>query len=206
MPLSLSDIFALPDRKRRRFRFIPHKRGRYRKEDRPKRTPDELVAWLRENNVRTIRQVEKVRKPGDPTMSDFRLAFPKWKDALDQAFGFQMPAPNTRDPEYMAKVVIQFNLWRVEDYLAARQKRPDIIPSYKAMKKVWGGFKGLKLLCKRYSMVAIFNEYLKLRRKLGRLPTMVECHENNVGLEKAIEFFGSRAKLDRFLDSMEKKK
>jgi len=205
MSLTNAQIFALSDKERRRFRFIPERRGRYRKEVRPKRTPEELIDWLRANDIHKIRDVSLKRKPGDPTISDYRLAFAKWKDALDRAFGFQMPKPNVDDAEYMAKVVTQLGIWTLEDYIDARKKRPDIVPCYKALTKRWGGFRRLKFLCQRYSFVAVFNEYLKLRRRLGHLPTTDECKDNNVVLDKAIQHFGSRKKMDAFIDSMERK-
>ena len=205
MPLSLSDLFAMSDDRRRRiFSRLKH-RGKYTGEKVPRRSKEELLAWLKEKDIRSSRQVDKVRKPGDPTLSNFRREFPKWQDAIDQAFGFHDLPPNVDDPEYMAKVVTQFGLWTLADYKRARKARPDVIPSYFALMKRWGGFRGLKIISVRYSLLATMNSYVSLRRRYGRIPTFQECLQANVILDKAIEFYGSKRKLDLFLDGMEKK-
>jgi hypothetical protein len=206
MPLSLRDMFSLPDRKRRKISLTYKPRGKYRKEIRPKYSQDELVEFLRERNIRSIRQVEKFRKPGEPTASDFRRAFKHWKDALCMAYGWNEPLDVVRDPEYMAKVVVQLGITTVKGYIEAHRKRPDIIPAYRDLRRVWGGFKRLKLIVRRYSLALLLNDYMVLRRRLGRHPTLEDCEKASVNLEKGIEFFGDKKRLDDFLDSMEKKK
>jgi len=205
MPLTPQDIFNLPDRKRCRFRYIPKKRGKYRKIDRPKRTEDELVAYLRDNNIRSSRQLEKVRKDGDPILSDYRLAFPKWSDAMAKAFGRSEACNPSQDPEYMAKLLVQFQITTIGHYVRARRLRPDIVPSYGVVRRKWGGFKGLKLLLRRYSTLTIFDSYLSLSRRLGRRPSIGECRDHGIHFEKVMEIFGSKKKLDEFLDGLEKR-
>jgi hypothetical protein len=206
MPLSLQDTFNLPDSKRRTVKLVYKPRGRYRKEIRPKFTQDELVSFVRERNVRAIRQIEKVRKQGDPTVSDFRRAFKKWRDVLCIAYGWNEPLDVVRDPEYLAKVVIQLGITTVEGYIEAHRKRPDIVPSYRHLIQKWGGFRRLKEITRRYSLALLLNDYLVLKRRLGRHPTLEECKFANVNLEKGLEFFGKKERIDEFLDSMEKKK
>lgn len=205
MPLTPQDIFNLPDRKRCRFRYIPKKRGKYRRIDRPKRTQDELVAYLRDNNIRSSRQLDKVRKDGDPTLSDYRLAFDKWSDATTLAYGRPDVFLPCQDPEYMAKLLIQFQITSIESYFRARRLRPDIVPSYWVVRRKWGGFKGLKLLLRRYSTLTIFDSYISLRRRLGRWPSLEESRAQGIHFEKVMEIFGSKRKLDEFLDGLEKK-
>ena len=206
MPLTPQDIFNLPDRKRRSFHYSPYRRGKYRKIDRPKRSNDELVAYLRDNNVHTSRQLERCRRGNDPTLSDYRLAFNKWSDATTLAFGRVEKINPSNDPEYMAKLLVQFQITSVRRYWEARRLRPDIVPSYRVVRRKWGGFKGLKFLLRRYSMVAIFNAYLSLRRRFGRYPTLNECKAKGIHFDKVMELFGSKRKLDAFLDGMEHRK
>jgi len=205
MPLTAQDIFDLPDRQRRRFRFIPQRRGKYRKVDRPERSPDELAAYLRDNNIHSTRQLEHCRREGGPTLSDYRLAFAKWSDAIALAFGRTEQVVASNDPEYMAKLLVQFNITTTTRYLEVRRLRPDIVPSYREVRRKWGGFKGLKFLLRRYSAKAIFDAYLSLRRRLGCYPTLGECREHGIYFDKLIELFGSKKKLDAFLDGLEKK-
>jgi hypothetical protein len=206
MPLTPQDIFNLPDRKRRRYCYVLKRRGKYRKIGRPERTEDELVAYLRDNNVRSTRQLEKERKDGDPTLSDYRLAFDKWSDATALAFGKTETLAPGQDPEYMAKLLLQFDITTIDRYMEVRRLRPDIVPSYWVVRRKWGGFRGLKLLLRRYSLVAIFNAYLSLRRRLGRHPTSDECRAHGIILDKALELFGSKKRLVEVLEGLEKKK
>jgi hypothetical protein len=202
MSLSVGDTFNLPDHKRRKFRLIYKPRGKYHKVRRPRRTRDELVRFLRERNIKASRQVDLVRVEGDPTLSDFRLAFPRWRDAVELAFGRQENVGPPTDPEYVGKIVTQFGLWHRKDYLAARKLRPDVIPSYQVIRRKFGGYRRLVLLAKRCSTVVILNEYLVLKRRLGRVPTLKECYQANIRFDKAMEFFGSKRKIDAFLDTI----
>jgi len=206
MPLTPQDIFNLPDGKRRRFRFVPKRRGKYRKVDRPKRTRDELVAYLRDNNVRSTRRLERCRRDGDPTLSDYRLAFDKWSEAIALAFGRTEKIIPSQDPEYMAKLLVQFKITTIDRYMEVHRLRPDIVPSYWVVRCKWGGFKGLKFLLRRYSLVAIFDSYLSLRRRLGRCPTPDECRAHGIILDKALELFSSKREFDEFLGRLEKKR
>jgi hypothetical protein len=205
-PLTAQDIFNLPDRQRRRFRFIPKRRGKYRKINRPKLSPEELVSYLRINGIHSSRQLERCRREGDPTLSDYRRAFAKWSDAIEQAFGRVEKVVVCNDPEYFAKLLVQFDIKTIARYRELRRLRPDIVPSYWEVRRKWGGFKGLKLLLRRYSLKAIFDSYLSLKRRLGRYPTRGECRDYGIAFSKLKELFGHKKKLDEFLDGLEKKK
>jgi hypothetical protein len=203
MAITLSDIRDLPDAKRRKLHLIYKPRGKYRKEIRPKRSREELLAWLKDHDVRTRIQLEKKRVDGDPTLSDYLLEFKKWSIAVGLAFGCRDVELNFKDPEYVAKVVIEFKLWTLIAYEEARKKRPDIIPSVYYVMKKFGGYKNLVVFCKRFSLVEVFNSYMTLRRRLGRVPTLKECTQSNIHLDEAIRFYGSKRKLDNFIASLE---
>jgi hypothetical protein len=203
MALTAQDVFNLPDHKRRKLKLVSRKRGKYRKIKRPKRSREELVAFLREHDIRSSRMLEKRRGEGDPTLSDYRLAFPLWSEAVTLAFGRQdKPDPPPSDPEYMAKLLIQFDISSLSRYQEVRKMRPDIVPSYGQVKRKWGGFKGLKLILRRYSLIEILNSYLALRRRLGRHPTPEECLERGIVLSKAKDVLGGKKKLEELLDSL----
>ena len=169
MALTAHDILALPAEKRRKLK-LGKKRRRYRKENRPRRSKGELVAFLRENDFRSSRQLEAGRKPGEPNTNDFRKEFGSWQNALDSAFTDLQEVRFT--PEYMAKSVLEFGLWTCLKYLAARAARPDVIPSMYRVKQQWGYFSNLKEFAVRMSIAETLNRYITLYRKLGRIPTM----------------------------------
>jgi hypothetical protein len=192
------ELFKLPDHKRRRVRFFPELRGKNRRIERPRRTAEELVAFLREHNIRSIRQVEKILRDGDPTISDYRLGFDKWSDAKKLAFGEERVIP-CNDPEYMAKLLIEFTIKTRDRYREVRRLRPDIVPSIVQVKRKWGGFGRLKYVLRSYSVREALDAYLKLTKKLGRIPYRVECREHGIDIGLAISFFGKKKKLDNFL-------
>ena len=199
--MNLDDILTMPDSQRHKIRFRK-RRKRYHCEKRPKLTRDQLLAYLRTNNFHTSYQLMRGRKPGEPKEYEYRREFGTWKNAKLNAFGIP-PAPT--DPEYIYKTVIEFDLWTEKAYRAARKRRPDIIPSISAVFKRWGKFKTLKEFARRFSIKVLIESYWELKRKLGRHPELDECRAHGIHLEKAVEFFEGKRKLEKFVDALEVK-
>lgn len=197
--MNLDDILTMPDSQRLKVHFRK-RRKRYHCEKRPKFTRDQLLAYLRTNNFRSSHQLMRGRKPGEPKEYEYRREFGTWKNAKLNAFGIP-PVPT--DPVYIYKTVIEFNLWTGKAYLAARKKRPDIIPSIYFIYKHWGRFKRLTEFARRFSIRVLIESYWKLKRKLGRHPEMDECKAHGIHLEKAIEFFDGKRKMEKFVDALE---
>jgi len=198
------EILNMTDNARRKLRIKRRRIRRQRKFDRPSRTPEELIQWLRDNDVRSVREIEKKRVDGDPIYPDFRKAFGRWSVAKEKAF------PNSREqkepspsPEYLAKVMIQLKVWTRKEYRKLRTAHPDIIPSEYHVRKKWGTFAGLKAFARRESIVATLEDYRTLRRRLGKTPTKLDCKKADIDLSAALRHFRSKKEMDRLLDSVE---
>jgi hypothetical protein len=198
---SLDRILAMSDEQRRRLRLYCRARRRKEYECRLHFTRDELMDYLRKNDFRTRQKLEHGRKKGDPRLCDYLGEFGSWGKAVCQVFGKkEMPRS---DAEYLIKTVVQFNLWTPAKYMEAHRLRPDIVPSKRQVNKRWGGFKNMFVYAKRYSLGATMEQYLKLRRRLGRSPTNTECDTYGVKLNKAISIFKSKKRFDSFVKDME---
>ena len=206
MAITLNDIFNLPDEKRRRIRIKRRKNRKQVRIERPRRTQEELVAYLRDNNIRTLSQLDRERKDGDPIRSDYRMRFKKWSDAKTLAFGWEERGYAKFDAEYMAKLMVQFGIKTELGYRELRKLHPHVVPPMTQVRKKWGTFKNLKAISRRYSILGTLNDYMNFRRRLGRTPCVGECIDNDVSIEKGVEFFGSKKSMDAFISMLEKGK
>jgi hypothetical protein len=176
-------------------------RGAYRQH--PPRTPDELLEFLKERGVRTTSQLKKLRATDKttPTIQEYFRAFESWTAAVQQVFHkptiLQSPPPN--DPAYIVKCCTQFNLWSQRDYLEARNHLPDVIPSPRQVRRVWGGFGNLFFAARKESAVKTLEAYLSLERRLGKTPSALDCQAYNLDLTPLKRFFGTKAQLDDIL-------
>jgi hypothetical protein len=107
------------------------------------------------------------------------------------------PPPN--DPDYIAKIAVQFGAWNQSRYLALRRLRPDVIPSARQVRRVWGGFENLFFAARRMSVKRTLEEYLRIERRMGRLPTALECREAGLDLGPLKSIFGTKWDLDDLL-------
>ena len=198
----LDDIIKMPAEKRRRLNLGRKKRTNKRC-PRRRRSRDELIAYLRQNDIRSTRQLDARRQEGDPTVYDYRKEFGKWSQAVLVTFGPPLPSIGRFDAKYMADAVIEFGLWTQLSYRAVRKLRPDIIPSINFVYSEWGKWSNLTAYAKEVSMKAVLNSYLSFWRRLGRTPTVAECDEEGIKLETPIKHFGSKRKMDRLLSDLE---
>ena len=158
---------------------------------------EDMLKYLRENNLRSQLQLEKFRKPTDPNVNDFRKKFESWSNAIRQAFGRQLVADF--DSNYMIKAVIQFEIWTVKKYCIVRKMYPEAVPSWHAIVKEWGTFGKLKEAARRWSLKATLVAYDKLTRKLGHIPMIDEIRAANLNLDAALKFYGNKAAIDEFI-------
>ncbi len=194
---TIEEMLSMSERARSRLRPFK-KRRKYNRENRSF-SDEELLEYLRKNNIQTIQQLESERKAGEPRLYDYRKAFKYWNDAKKKAFGIGDVKPEF-DAAYVLKCVVEFDLWTVRKYKSARRKNPDIFPSFCWAKKKWGGYWSiLKGAAKQYSLKATMDEYVKLWRKLRRVPTMEEVKREGIVLESAIKFYKSKKELDKVM-------
>lgn len=204
MTLAIDALFNLPDRRRRRFKFGLRHRRRYKPEKRPDRTREEIIGWVKENDIRSPGQLLSKRKNGDPNIYDVRKLFGgSWKQAMLEIHG-PPDDPTTGDPLYLARLVVQFDIRSRAQYIEARNKRPDVVPSLYYVKKHYGTFRNLMGCKNRISLNAMLDDYIKLVRRLGYFPSRTECRQMGAPLDRAISYFGSKKKLDDFIKNMEK--
>jgi hypothetical protein len=198
--MRLKDFTNLPSHVRRNISLSVHKR-KYVREKRKDYSSDELEDYLRRNNIHTIGQLDAFRKEGDPKVQDFRKAFDgKWSNAVRATFGRPINAePNLY---YLLKCVWQRGLTTREKYLAARRKEPEVFPSMRGIKKEFKTFRDFQKCARAYDILRTTLECLKLRRRLGRNPTMPEYKQAGLIMEYAIESYDGIGKWNEYLENM----
>jgi hypothetical protein len=143
------------------------------------------------------------RQPLDPVIYDYRKAFGSWASAVEAAFGRSIIGENPpADPAYLVKVVREFGLWTYGRYTCARKRRPDIVPSLRQIRRIFGTFGNLKHFAERESLKRTIQKYLELRLKLGAWPSARQCDEAGVDISKAVRHFGGKADFHAFLRQM----
>lgn len=186
----------------RKFQFKKPKR-RYSKVE---YVPEDLVRFLRKENITTLTQLKKLKKKNKPTFYAFLKAFGKWSKAQEAAFG-KSPVNVLGDPpgekKYIVDLIHQYKIKTILQYYKLRKERPDMFPSSYHIYKLFGGFKKAKMLAERYTVGDNLDLYARSRRKLKRRPTPEECRRESIDLEFLIKFFGSRSKMDEFVDDIE---
>lgn len=185
-------------------------KGRVRRRKVPEKvmhfTRDELITYLKVNNIKSLSQLRKKRVPNkDPNFCHYRVEFKKWSEALRIAFpsefAIQEKPPDTAD--YILKVMLQFKAFSVLDFKALRRKMPDIVPSYWAIIRAFGSFKLALYTVQRHSLKEMAERYLSLKQKLGKIPTFEECKEQDIDLTRLLRVFKKKSSLDEFMDKFD---
>jgi hypothetical protein len=167
---------------------------KYKKQERKKISSDDMILYLKERKIKSWRMLEKTRRPEDPNVNDYRKEFGSWKQAIEAAYGKEL---NFKlDVEYTLKVVLQLGLWSVEKIQKARKNDPVVIPSWWMIKKQWGSYKNLLEAAKRLDLKGILDQYLRLARQLGRIPTLEDAKNSNLHLEEVMRFYGGKREMD----------
>jgi hypothetical protein len=198
--VKLSDIINLTPAQRRRLRNwgAPVKKP-HRK--RPSFSRQELVEYLRKNEIRSWRTLERKRADGDPIPFDYRREFGSWQAAVEEVFGKPV-VPVKVDSKYVLRAVPFFNAWTYRGYLAARRLSPHVLPSMNFVIKEFGSFE-LFIVCARgMSLKMVLDDYLALGRKLGRRPKLDECEAAGLKMEFALKFCRGKARLDDLADGV----
>jgi len=206
MPLKdkfLDEILNMPPDKRKfkNFSRIPKKGV-----TKSKRTNEELIQYLIDNDLTGAKQLQTFRKPGDPCLATYQIRFGSWGEAKALAFGKpkeKPPAP-PNDAEYMMKLLLNFNIWTENSYRIARRNRPDIFPPITQLFKEWGFFSNLVFAAKRKSLGHKMEEYLKLMRKLKRCPRDNELKKHKLDMRSVFKLYGSKQSFDSFLKDVER--
>ena len=193
----LDDIIKMPAEKRRKLNLGRKTKRKYRRHQRANRCREELIAYLRINGISTSRHLESHRSEGEPNVYDYRKEFGSWQKAILEAHGHPLPTIGKFDAKYMAKAVIEFDLWTQAKYLEARKRSPEIIPSINFVYREWGKWSNLTSYAREYSMRKVLDLYMALWRRIGKTPTVKDCNEEGISLESPILHFGSKREMDK---------
>jgi len=171
-------------------------------------TKEEVIEFLVSNDIRTRDQLIEKRKPGDPDTpgdpdpGDCRKLFGSWVKAKEAAFGRKEVVDVPCDAEYLADLLISFNVWRYDSYLEKHEESPEIFPSMCHIRSKWGTFSELVSYARARSIRETLNKYLALRRKLGKTPTTKQVRDSGLDLSIATRCFGGKRSLDRFVEDI----
>ena len=150
------DYLKISDAERRRLRLRKRFR-RYKKQVRSPMSPEDMLTYLRERQIRSCRSLERNRKADEPNTNDFRKVFGSWQEAHRQAFGRDIVAD--MDGEYILRVVFDLGLWSVAKFKSARKFDPVSIPSWYQVYKTWGSYRNLIESAKRKHLMFILSDY-----------------------------------------------
>jgi hypothetical protein len=192
----------MSDAERKRLRLKKTFRH-YKKQERQRLSREELLGYLRERKIRSCTVLEKTRKPTEPNTNDFRREFGSWTEAVQLALGSEIAVDV--DGDYVLKAVWELNLWSVVDFRRARKLDPVTIPSWRQVQKGWGTYNNLFECARRHNLKRLWEEYQKLIRQLGHMPSLEEIRNANLRMDDLIEFYGGKKKLDDFVLSMKGK-
>lgn len=174
--------------------FAPYKkRGNTRQY-----TKKELAEYLKRNNYRTRDALRAGRSPDDPNDRDYRNAYGSWTAAVREIF-------NIKDfsRRYIVQSVVEFELWTQRSYRLARKSRPDVFPPVSVVLREFGNWSGLKQVAAAFSLKKTLESYMLIKDGLGRRPSLEDCRRAGLVLDTAIEMYGGKRGLDRFVDSLE---
>jgi hypothetical protein len=195
------DFDGMSDNKRRMLRL--RKRFRhYKKQERPRLSAEEMLRYLRDRKFHSRVVLERFRKPTDPNTNDFRREFGSWSEATRQAFGSKVAVDF--DAEYVLKAVAELNLWSVARFRAARKIDPIVVPSWRTVEKHWGSYRNLIERARRKNLKCLLEEYRKLIRKIGHIPSLGEIKAADLRMDEAIRFYGGKKQMDDFVITMGK--
>jgi len=189
-------------------KMLPSSRRRNRNrrrgpfEIRPARSQTDLINYLIEHDIHTTGQLNKKRQHGDPTLYDFIKAFNSWKESQILAFGPPPPfkAPEKPSPEYLIKCCRDYNLWRRRDWHEARRKNPEIIPSINQCRRIFNGrFGNLTWAAEKVSVKRTVERCMSLTRRLGHIPSALECRQYDVDLDPLRSVYHSKRGVNEFL-------
>jgi hypothetical protein len=207
MPLHV--FLALPQETRKRIKVGKGRRRNSRspREKRPHRNDEELIGYLRDNDIHTVRQLARarLRKPGQPAPWDYIKRWGSWSKAKEAAWGPPIDRlPGFDDsPEYMIQTILAFDLWSFRKYQRARGRMPGAMCSTHALLKAFGSWSNAKAFALRRSLREQVRQYIALKQELGRHPNAKELRAAGVDHKRLWKVYGGWRGMRAFWDSAE---
>ena len=199
--MNLDQFLALSVEQRRKTPVRRKPRGQYNR--RPERTPEELIAYLRDNDIHSVRQLRRMRKPEDPHLYDYRV-IGNWARVKEMAFGKRSPfdLPIRPTVNYILNSISDLDLWTRQDYERKRAAHPDLIVSPYWIRTLFGSWDKAKWAAEQISVKGCLTRWMNIYRRLGRVPTMAELDQFGVSLEPLRRVHKTSAELKDFLDRL----
>ena len=201
--MNLDEFLALSLEARRKASVRRKPRGPYMR--RLPRTPEQLIDYLRSHNIRSVRQLRKIRAAEDPNLYDFTKAYMSWNAAKELAFGKPDPfsLPRRPDPAYIINCILEYDLWTRDAYQAAHLRLPDLIPSIYWPRILFGGsWEKVRWAAEQKSLKASLERWMNLRRRLGKSPTVEELANAGISLAPLKQIYPGRVELNEFLNQI----
>jgi hypothetical protein len=195
------DILAASRHVRTSLRLARRPR-KYNIEERGPFTRDNLLEHLRGVGRVSSRKYTAGRRELEPTVNDYRKEFNGWQNALYGAFGRDLIDVTKVDHKYIYDVILQFDLWTLRDYDRKRADWPGVLPSKHVLLREWGRWSNLKACARRHSVALVLDDYLNLWRRLDHKPSLSDCREASLVIDKAAKFYGGKKKMDAFVTAM----
>lgn len=198
------EIVNMPRWKRKKVR-VGKRRGHYNIEAQRSFSREELLDYLRACPSRTRDGLRAHRKAAEPNDHDYIKEFGSWGEALAEAFGRKEVDEEAED-RAMVEAFVFHKLWTRKRWLQKRKEyklgipNMEPIPSEYAVRRSWGCFTNLKWVAVCEDMEQQLNEYLRMTRRMGRRPSVTECKKRGLDISGLIVHFGSKKKLDNFLE------
>lgn len=176
-------------------------------------TKELIVHTLREiveeHGKLTVRILDDLRKKDPhnyPAQATVRARFGTWREVRKAVGGVAYPPSmrilkdfTVRDVNYFLNIYHQGNVKTYTDYLYARKKFPESVPSYYLLVKVFGSFKNFKKVAEIDSCRYQLDELLNLSIGLNKFPSKSQCKLNEIDIDYLIKRFSGLSELRRFI-------
>lgn len=183
-------LFNMTDEARRRFQFPGARKHRaHWLRIRPKKNRQELLEYLRKNQLKTERQLKRFRTISDPNRYDYYREFGSWAKAKKEAFGKITFCEITA--KYILMTILRWHLYSPGRYHAQHKLMPEVIPSLYQVYRKWGSFKKAKIALRQFAVYKTIHAYYVVWKKLGRKPTGGELQREKIYLDDAVALLGA---------------
>jgi len=176
-------------------------------------TSELIISTLRriteEHGKLTVQILEELRKKDPqnyPAQSTVRSCFGSWREVRKAVGGIAYPPSlrilkdfTTKDINYFLNIYHQGNVKSYKDYLYARKKFPESVPSYYLLTKIFGTFRNFKRVAEIDSCRDQLDALLNLSIDLNKFPSKSQCKLNEIDIDYLIERFFGLPELKRFV-------
>tara|TARA_R110000824_G_scaffold24779_2_gene86824 strand:- start:5768 stop:6382 length:615 start_codon:yes stop_codon:yes gene_type:complete len=193
----MTDIIDYPKGEITRVRR-QQKRRKYRARTRKKFNREELISFVLEKEITSIRKLMKQVDFCRPILQDFKDEFGSWKKAKEEIYGIKVEKVMRPDYDrrYLMKTIAYYDIWSRKKWRQAHKENPEVVPSEFHVVKHFDTFKNMFFVAERY--IKMGECYWNLWIELGKKPKMTDCERHQIDISKLIQEHGSKELLDKF--------